>query len=346
MKKLLLGLVLLVVVGGGIVAWMFLGSATGFSSAKEVLYIRTSAATKQAVLDSLQKNKIITNPSAFNWLANRMDLWKRIKAGKYEIKKGSSVLSIVRMLRNGRQTPVNLVITKLRTKEDLARLAGNKFEFDSSQMMAFLDNNDSLKKFDVDTATAMSIVLPDTYIYFWNTTPSLVFKKLNDESKKFWTDERRQKAQQHGLTPAEAYTLASIIEEETTNNAEKGNIASVYLNRMNKGMPLQADPTVKFALKDFGLKRIYEKHTLTESPYNTYRVKGLPPGPICTPSKKTIEAVLNSPQTGYYYFVARPDVRETHDFSETYDEHLKKAKLYHQELNRRDSANKAKPESK
>jgi UPF0755 protein len=346
MKKLLLGLVLVLVIGGGIVAWIFLGSATGFASSKEVLYIRTSAATKQAVLDSLQKNKIITNTSAFNWLANRMDLWKRIKPGKYEIKKGSSMLSIVRMLRNGRQTPVDLVITKLRTKEDLARLAGNKFEFDSSQMMAFLNNSDSLKKFDVDSATAMSIVLPDTYTYFWNTTPSLVLKKLHDETKKFWTDERKQKAQEHGLTPAQAYTMASIIEEETTNNAEKGNIASVYLNRMNKGMPLQADPTVKFALKDFGLKRIYEKHTLTESPYNTYRVKGLPPGPICTPSKKTIEAVLNSPQTDYYYFVARPDVRETHDFSETYDEHLKKAKLYHQELNRRDSANKAKSESK
>jgi UPF0755 protein len=340
MKKLLLGLVLLLVVAGGIIAWIFLGSATAFTSSKETLYIRTNAATKQAVLDSLQKNKIITNTPTFNWLAQRMDLWKRIKPGKYEIKKGSSLLTIVRMLRNGRQTPVNLVITKLRTKEDLARLAGNKFEFDSSQMMAFLNSNDSLKKFDVDSATAMSIVLPDTYTYFWNTTPSLVFKKLNEESKKYWTDSRKQKAQQHGLTPIQAYTLASIIEEETTNNAEKGNIASVYLNRMKIGMPLQADPTVKFALKDFGLKRIYEKHTMVESAYNTYRNKGLPPGPICTPSKKTIEAVLNAPQTSYLYFVARPDVRETHDFSETYDEHLQKAKSYHLELNRRDSANK------
>lgn len=346
MKKLLLGLSLLVVIAGGIIAWIFLGSATGFISSKEVLYISTNAPTKQAVLDSLSKNKIVTNTAAFNWLANRMDLWKRIKPGKYEIKKNSSLLSITRMLRNGRQTPVNLVITKLRTKEDFARLTGNKFEFDSLQMMAFLDNNDSLQKFEVDTITAMSVVLPDTYTYFWNTTPQAVFEKLYEESKKFWTEERKQKAQQHGLTPAQVYTLASIVEEETTNNAEKGNIASVYLNRMNKGMPLQADPTVKFSLRDFGLKRIYQKHTLVESPYNTYRNKGLPPGPICTPSKKTIEAVLNSPQTTYFYFVARPDVRETHDFSESYAEHLKKAKSYHQELNRRDSANKAKAETK
>ncbi|HEU4632956.1 MAG TPA: endolytic transglycosylase MltG [Flavisolibacter sp.] len=341
MKKIFLGLVLLLIIGGGIIVWLFLGAATGFSSSKEVLYIRTHAATRQAVLDSLHKNKIITNTSTFNWLARQLDLWKRLKPGKYDIKKGSSVLSIVRMLRNGRQTPVNLVITKLRTKEDLARLTGNKFEFDSLQMIAFLNNNDSLQKFDVDSATAMSIILPDTYTYFWNTTPSLVFKKWNDESKKYWTGSRKQKAQQHGLTPTQVYILASIIEEETTNNAEKGTIASVYLNRMKIGMPLQADPTVKFALKDFGLKRIYEKHTQVESAYNTYRNKGLPPGPICTPSKKTIEAVLNAPQTSYLYFVARPDVRETHDFSETYEEHLKKARSYHLELNRRDSANQA-----
>lgn len=342
MKKIVLVVLLLLVVAAGIAGWIFLGPATGFSASKEVLYIRTNAASKQAVLDSLDENKIITNHTAFNWLANQMDLWKRLKPGKYEIKKGSSLLSIVRMLRNGRQTPVNLVITKLRTKEDLARLVGNKFECDSAEMFAFLNNNDSLQKFGVDSSIAMSVILPDTYTYFWNTTPQLIFKKLYNESQKFWTEERKKKAAAHGLTPVQAYTLASIIEEETTNNAEKGNIASVYLNRLNKGMPLQADPTIKFALKDFSLKRIYEKYLSVASPYNTYKNKGLPPGPICTPSKKTIEAVLNSPQTDYLYFVARPDVRETHDFSKTYEEHLQKAKRYHQELNRRDSAGKAK----
>ncbi len=346
MKKLLFGFVLLLVVGAGIGAWIFLGSATGFSSAKQALYIRTNAATKQAILDSLTKNKIVTNTAAFSWLAGRMDLWKRIHPGKYEIKKGSNLLTIIRTLRNGRQTPVNLVITKLRTKEDFARLTGNKFEFDSLQMMSFLNSNDSLAAFEVDTSTALSVVLPDTYSYFWNTTPSAVLKKLHAESKKFWTDERKQKAQQHGLTPVQAYALASIVEEETTNNAEKGTIASVYLNRIKIGMPLQADPTVKFALKDFGLKRIYQKYLQVESPYNTYRNKGLPPGPICTPSKKTIEAVLDAPATTYLYFVARPDVRETHDFSTSYNEHLKKARSYHQELNRRDSANKAKTETR
>jgi UPF0755 protein len=346
MKKIVLIIFLVFLVGVGIAAWVFLGPGTGFSPSKETLYIRSNAATKQAVLDSLNKNNIISNNTAFNWLADRLDYWKSIKPGKYEIKKGSSLVTIIRMLRNGRQTPVNLVITKLRTKEDFAHLAGNKFEFDSTQMMNYLNNNDSLQKFGVDTSTVLSLIIPDTYTYFWNTTPHSVFQKLSSASKKFWTGERRKKAEEHGLTPVQAYVLASIIEEETTNNFEKGNVASVYINRNNKGMPLQADPTIKFAMKDFGLKRIYEKYTFVESPYNTYRNKGLPPGPICTPSQKTIEAVLNAPRTDYLYFVARPDVRETHDFSATYEEHLKKAKLYQQSLNLRDSVNKAKEQSK
>ena len=275
-----------------------------------------------------------------------MDYWKNIKPGKYEIKKGSSLLTIIRMLRNGRQTPVNLVITKLRTKDDFAHLTGSKFEFDSTEMMAFLNSNDSLRKFDVDSSTALSVILPDTYTYFWNSTPQTIFQKLSAASHKYWTEERKEKAGSQGLTPVQAYILASIIEEETNNNAEKGNVASVYINRNNKGMPLQADPTVKFAMRNFGLKRIYEKYTLVESPYNTYRNKGLPPGPICTPSRRTIDAVLDAPKTDYLYFVARPDVRETHDFSASYEEHLKKARLYQQKLNLLDSIQKAKDQSK
>ncbi len=346
MKKVVWAIVILLLIGVLAAGWFLLGPATGFSNDKKVLYIRTKAPTKQAVLDSIDKNDIVYNPKIFKMLASWMNYWSSIKPGKYEIKKGTSLFSLVRMLRNGRQTPVKLVITKLRTREDLARLAGNKFEFDSLHMLRYLSSSDSLKDFGLDSTTVMSAVIPDTYTYFWNSEPSVVFQKLFDESKKFWTDERKQKAQAHGLTPVQAYTLASIIEEETNNNNEKGNIASVYLNRMNKGMPLQADPTVKFALKDFGLKRIYEKYLEVESPYNTYRNKGLPPGPICTPSKKSIDAVLNAPQTDYLYFVASPDFKQQHDFSTSYEEHLKKAKLYQQALNRRDSSNRASAETK
>lgn len=337
MKRIIGILLAIVLVAAAVGAWIFVGPATGFASSKEVLYIRSNAATKGAVLDSLHTNKIIKNESAFSFLADRLNYWQMIKPGKYEIKKGSSLLNIVRMLRNGQQTPVNLVITKLRTKEDLARLAGSRFEFDSAQMMTFLNNPDSLKKYNIDPEQSMALVLPDTYTYFWNTTPDKVYKKLADESTKFWTDERKQKAEAHRLTPVQAYTLASIIEEETNAISEKGNIASVYLNRITKGMPLQADPTVKFALKDFSLKRIYQKHLEVASPYNTYRNRGLPPGPICTPSRKTIDAVLNSPATNYLYFVASPKFDGTHAFSATYDEHLLKAKEYQTALNEQEA---------
>lgn len=337
MKRFILILLLLIVFAAAVAAWIFLGPGTGFSTPKENLYIRSNAANRKAVLDSLRINHIIENDNAFNFLAGQMDYWKNIRPGKYEIKKGSSLVSIIRMLRNGRQTPVNLVITKLRTKEDFARMVGKRFECDSSEMMAFLNNPDSLRNYEADPETAMWNVLPDTYTYHWNSTPSIIYRKIAGDAKKFWTEERRKKAADHGLSPQQAYTLASIIEEETTNNEEKDTIASVYLNRMRTGMPLQADPTVKFALKDFSLKRIYEKYTMVESPYNTYRNRGLPPGPICTPSKTTIDAVLSAPQTPYIYFVASSDFTQSHKFSTSYGEHLVKAREYQEALNRRDS---------
>jgi UPF0755 protein len=330
MKRIISIIIILILVGVGIAAWIFLGPATGFESPGKALYIRSNAANKEAVLDSLKVNNIVTNETAFKWLAGQLNYWQNIKPGKYVIKKGSSLLTIVRMLKNGHQTPVNLVITKLRTKEDFARFVGNRFECDSLQVMHFLDNPDSLKEYGVDTTTAMAVILPDTYTYFWNTNPGAIYKKLYEEDQKFWTADKKKKAEDHGLSPLQAYILGSIIEEETNYNPEKGIIASVYLNRMNKGMPLQADPTVKFALHNFGITRIYSKYYMSlESPYNTYKNKGLPPGPICTPSKKTIEAVLDAPQTNYLYFVVNSEKTGTHTFSETYEEHLEKAKQYH-----------------
>ena len=319
-------------------AWIFLGPGTGFSADKKYLYISSKASTKQAVLDSLQKNDIVSNISAFSFLAARLNYWSSIKPGRYEIKKGSSLLSIVRMLRNGQQKPVELVITKLRTKEDFARFTAARFEFDSTQMLAFLNNDDSLKRYDADRETAIWNVLPDNYRYFWNTSPSAVYEKLYEERKRFWNDERRKKADALGLSPQQAYTLASIVEEETNANDEKDTIASVYLNRLRKGMALGADPTIKFALKDFSITWVHGDMLDVVSPYNTYKVKGLPPGPICTPSKKTIDEVLNAPPTGYLFFVASSAFNGTHLFSDTFEEHLLKAKAYQAEDRRRREA--------
>lgn len=330
MKKLLLIVLILILICGAVAGWIFLGPATGFSSSEKALYIRSNAATKKAVMDSLTKNKIITNETAFEFLANRLDYWKNIKPGKYEIKKGSSLLKIVRMLRNGSQTPVKFTITKIRLKESLAEMVGRKFECDSTAMINFLNSEDSLKKFETVPELAVCNILPDTYTYFWNTYPSKIYQKFYDASQKFWTDERKQKAQALGLTPEQVYILASIIEEETTNDKEKDTIASVYLNRYKKGMALQADPTLKFAARDFALKVIQGPIMHIASPYNTYDNKGLPPGPICTPSKKTIDAVLNPANTNYMFFVANSKLNG-HLFSETFEEHKIKAAEYHRE---------------
>ena len=256
-----------------------------------------------------------------------------------------SLLEIIRLLKNGSQSPLNLVITKFRTKESFAGLVARKFEADSISLLSFMNNNDSLRMYGLDSNTVMAGLFPNTYQLFWNASPSAIFKTLFAEKEKFWTKERLQLASNKKLTPITAYILASIVEEETRADKEKDTIASVYLNRYYQGMRLQADPTVKFALRDFGLKRIYEKHTIVESPYNTYRVVGLPPGPICTPTTTTLEAVLHAPDTKYLYFVANSDYSGTHLFSETYDQHLKYARAFHEAQNEQEKIKAAKEDS-
>ena len=315
-------------------AWRLLGPATGFSDEKYNLYIRTGMDYGQVVA-LLEKDTVIKSPAAFNFMAGRLDYPQNVKAGKYEIKKGMSLLSILRMLRNGRQVPVHFTIAKVRTHEGLASMIGRKFECDSATAAAFMANKDSLAAFGVDTNTLLTIIFPNTYTYFWNTPPSAIFKKMYAASAAWWTPERRQQAQNEGLTPASAYILASIVEEETNATSDKGKIASVYLNRMAKGMKLGADPTIKFAMRNFELKRIYTKYTRTESPYNTYLYAGLPPGPICTPTEQTLTAVLTAPKTDYLFFVAKPDLQGYSNFAATYKEHLQYRKQYQEALNLR-----------
>jgi len=315
------------------IAGRFFFSNTPFSEKSKFLYIHTGHVTKNDVMKTIRKENLVNNPGSFDMIATQMDVWQSLHAGRYEVEKGTSLFELARMLRNGRQSPVNLVITKIRTKENFASLIGKKFETDSAEVMSFLNNKVILKEYQLDSNTIMTTVFPNTYTYLWTTSTPGIFKKLIAEYKKVWNDERKKKADSLGLTPTSAYILASIIEEETNNNNEKGLIASVYLNRMAKNMNLGADPTVKFALRNFAIKRIYEKHLTVESPYNTYRVKGLPPGPICTPSINTLDQVLNAPKTDYLFFVAKKDFTEGHVFTSNYQEHLKYAREYQQALN-------------
>ncbi|HEY0680655.1 MAG TPA: endolytic transglycosylase MltG [Chitinophagaceae bacterium] len=344
MRRILLIILVLIFIAAGFFAWIFLGSATGFKADVKYLYIPSGTKSKQDVMQLLEKDSI-WHLNSFSWLAGRMDYWTNIRPGKYKINQGDNIVSILRKLRNGRQEPVNIVIVKFRTREALAGAIGRKLECDSTAILSFLNNADSLRPYGVDTNTVMTVIFPDTYTYFWNTTPKKVFDKFFEASKAVWTQERKNKASTQSLTPATAYILASIIEEETNDAKDKPLMASVYLNRVKKGIRLGADPTVKFALRDFELKRIYEKHLAVESPYNTYRNYGLPPGPICTPSLETLDAVLNAPVTDYLYFVAKSDFSGAHVFTSSYNEHLKYAKEYQQALNDEMEKRRAKEET-
>ncbi len=292
----------------------------------QYLFIKTGSGMNDIKKELIDKN-FISSTIWFNQVSKLLK-YKNIKPGRYKIPDGMSVFKLVRMLRGGFQAPVNLVITKLRTKEDFAKRAGNIFESDSLQLIQFLNSNDSLKQFDVDTTTVMSLALPLTYSANWNSSPKKILQALHIAWKEFWTAERKQKAKDKGLTPIQISILASIVDEETNKAIDRPNVASVYLNRIKKGMPLQADPTIKFAMRNFGLKRILNVHLQTPSPYNTYINTGLPPGPICTPQTETLDAVLNAPETEYLYFVASHKFDGTHIFTTNYTDHLKYAKEY------------------
>jgi UPF0755 protein len=327
-KKILVAITAILLATAAFFAWKILGPSVSAPEGK-YFYIKTGsnyAAVKQGLLDA----KIVSNPGLFDFMANRLHYPAAVKAGRYEIKPGMSLVSLIRMLRSGKQSPVNFTIKKIRTVENLAALAGKSFECDSADMMRFLTNSDSLANMKLDSNTLMTAVLPNTYSIFWNSSPSKIFRKLYNDQLKFWTPERKQKAEGLNLTPAQAYTLASIVEEETNMAEDKGKIASVYLNRIETGMKLGADPTVKFAMKDFGLKRILNKHLEFTSPYNTYLHSGLPPGPICTPAAQTIDAVLNAPSTSYLYFVAQPNLTGYSNFATDYTQHMQYARLYQQ----------------
>ncbi len=332
MKKTIWRILLVLIITISIGIYFFTRSATSFPEKYRYFFIPGDSAQISFVIQNLEDKRILKGTSIFEWIAGKTDYAKKVKPGRYKIQNGMSQLEVLRLLINGRQEPVKLVINKFRTKEDFARFAGKQLECDSLQIIQFLQSPDSLKRFGLDTNTALTLVIPNTYTFFWNTNASKLFKKLNSEKGIFWNPERLNKAGQLGLTTEEVYTLSSIIEEETNKQDEKPVIASVYLNRLKKGMTLSADPTVKYALRDFGLKRIRFKHieAASNSPYNTYKQKGLPPGPICIPSIKTIDAVLNAEKTDYIFFCARADFSGYHAFASNERDHMQNAKAFSQ----------------
>lgn len=271
----------------------------------------------------------------FRTLVRQSNYSDRIRTGRYEVKPRDCTFKIFRHLKNGQQTPLNLTIPSVRTKERLAAELSKKLMLDSLQILKVLNNEDSCKKLGYDTATVVCMFIPNTYEVFWNVSINSFFERMHKESQNFWTDERKRKAEAIGMTPNEVITLASIVDEETSNNGEKPMIAGMYYNRLKIGMPLQADPTIKFAKKNFAAKRIYTGWLNIKSPYNTYKNVGLPPGPIRIPSVAGIDAVLNLAHHEYLYMCAKEDFSGTHNFAVTYSEHMKNAAKYSAALNAR-----------
>lgn len=326
MKKVILFILVVLILIGAYSAWQVFGPTVNAPQNK-YFYIRTGA-TYPDVLASLKEQKIISGTFFFDKLAKQANYPEKVRAGRYEIRDGMNIYNLVKMLKAGHQSPVRLVINKLRTKEDLAKKIGDMFECTEADALDFLYSNDSLRKYGLDTNTAMTAIIPNTYLLNWNNSFPKLFGRLKSEEEKFWTSERKEKAAAKRMTEEQVYTMASIVEEETNKLKDKGLIASVYMNRINKGMKLEADPTVKYAMRDFGLKRILYGHLKFASPYNTYQNTGLPPGPICTPSTETINAVLDAPKTDFIFFVAKPGLDGYSNFASSYEEHLKFAKEY------------------
>ena len=330
MKRILLTIFLVLLIAGTYCAWVVFGPTISAPENK-YFYIKTGSVYAD-VKNELKNRGIISGTFFFDKIAKQVKYDKNIKAGKYEIKNGMSLINLVRMLKGGRQSPVRFVINKIRTKEDLAGKIGEQFEVDSAEVINFITNNDSLVKYHVDSNTMMTIIIPNSYLFWWNSSLKNIITRFADQKEKFWDGKRSQKAAVLNLTPDQVYTIASIVEEETVKEEDKGPIASVYMNRIKKGMKLEADPTVKYAMRNFGLKRILHGHLQYPSLYNTYQHLGLPPGPIATPSINTIDAVLDAPKTDYIFFVAKPDFNGYSNFASTYQEHLVFAKAYQHAL--------------
>ena len=310
------------------------GPNTGQFTKGEYLYIHTGANYEQ-VKAELQEDGFISDMFSFDLLAQRAQLPAHIHAGKYRIGREMSNFNIIRMLRSGRQTPVKLVINKLRTKRDLIVLLSSNLEADSASLQQMMTDKAYLTAFGLDTNTVMCAIMPDTYDFYWNTNADKAFRKIFKNYARYWDAAHRDEAGKQGLSQKQAIIIASIVDEETNLSDDKPKIASVYINRLQKGMKLQADPTVKFALGDFTIRRVAGAMLTNTSPYNTYLYEGLPPGPICTPAISSIEAVLQAPKTNYLYFCAKEDFSGHSAFAATFDEQLKNARAYQKALDAR-----------
>jgi UPF0755 protein len=301
---------------------------------KPLYFYIHSGSTYQDIIDSIYAYNLVKNVKSFEWVARHKKLDAHIHPGRYRVTNNMSNNAFINMLRSGLQEPVNVVINTARTMEELARRLSSQIEPSKEELLQLFNDESFIGQYGFNRKTILGMFLPNTYQFWWNTSPEFFFNRMHTEYEKFWNNDRTAKAREINFDPNNVITLASILINETNKENEYRRIAGVYINRLNKGIKLQADPTVKFALGDFEKSRILKKDVLIDSPYNTYLYYGLPPGPISLPSIRAIDAVLDYEKHDYLYFCAKEDFSGYHNFARTLIQHNKNARLYQKALNR------------
>ena len=337
-RSLWLVLIILLIFAAAFGYWVFrtvMSPNVQTADGKEVeLFIPTGSDYDQ-VKALIKDANCIVNEKSFNWVAQKKDYPNNIHPGHYVLKNGMNNNQLVNMLRGGLQTPVKVTFNNIRDVDQLAGRIATQIEADSAAISQRLHNQEYINQLGFNSRTIPALFLPDTYEFYWNTDAEGFVNRMFQEYNKFWNEERKQQAQTKGLTPIQVSTLASIVNKETNMSDEMPRVAGVYLNRLKSNWLLQADPTLIFAWNDYTIKRVLDRHKEIESPYNTYKYPGLPPGPICIPSIAAVKSVLNAEDHHYYFFCAKEDFSGYHNFAKTLSEHNNNAARYQQALNQR-----------
>ncbi len=302
---------------------------------KQISFYVPSTADLHDFKNLVNKRGFLLNEKSFWWVAKKKK-FEKIHPGHYQIKAGMSNNELVNIFRSGLQTPVKLLIPSVRTKSQLAGRLSKQVEADSLSIIRLLNDEGYLKKHGFTDETSVSVFIPDTYEIYWNLDAENLFLKMKKKYNAFWSKNRIKKAKKLGLSKTQVATLASIVQSEQSRfNDEKPIIAGLYLNRLRKGIRLESDPTLIFALGNFNIQRVLNKDKKIDSPYNTYKNRGLPPGPILVPHKSSLDAVLDYKKSDYLYMCAKEDFSGRHNFAKTYNQHLKYARKYRRALNKR-----------
>jgi len=336
-KRIILGIISLIFIVGGSIAYNFYAKIYGANVTKDTTVVIPSNSNFETIVSKI--SPFLKNSNSFKWVAEKKNYPNVIKAGKFNLKKGTSNNDLINLLRSGRQTPIKLSFNNQDTLEKLAGRIAEQIEPDSLTILNVLKDEAFLKDHNFTKETALGMYIPNSYEVYWNTSAEKFRSKMLNEYKKFWTPNRILKAKKQGLTVNGAITIASIVQKETASTSERPRVAGLYLNRYHNKWPLQADPTIIFALKqklgqDAVIKRVLLKDLKINSKYNTYKNVGLPPGPISMPDISSIKAVLNPEKHDYFYMCADVNNFGKHAFAKTLAQHNRNAAKYQQWVNK------------